>query len=79
MWCTFAESSDESARRSAILLIDDRIFSGSRVSSINENAFSEMSGVAHAAVRGLRAIENRLLPQARGGILGTFSADILQA
>jgi len=40
MWCTFAESSDESARRSAILLIDDRIFSGSRVSSINENAFS---------------------------------------
>ncbi len=60
--------SDESARHSGIVWIDDRIFLRSRVYYTNEREFYKLIGVAYAAVRWLRAAERLWNPQAWGGI-----------
>ena len=60
--------SDESARYSAIVSIDDTIFLRSRVCYITEREFYKLIGVAYAAVRWLRGTERHGNFRRWGGI-----------
>ena len=60
--------SDESARHSGIVSIDDRIFLRSRVCDTNAMDIYQLIGVAYAAVRWLRATERDWSSRRWGGI-----------
>jgi hypothetical protein len=67
--------SDESARHSGIVSINDRIFLRSRVCHSSAMDIDQLIGVAYAAVRWLRATERHWNPT-RGAGSGSFRANM---